>query len=802
MKNNFKKIAFENWHWIVFFVFSFFILSFLIFPAGVWSFTDSGFYYADVLQARKVALSKLGIFSNTDGFYLGFDNSAGAFSHLAVSWYQFILSFIFGSHFGQVVYYFIYYFLSFLFGLLLFKKLFLGFGKNSIRVGALFLAFNPFSLLISTLFAISYIYALTIVFLYLFLCYLENGKIKNLFFSLLAALYLFSYLRLVPIIVLLLFFVLWIFYDKKYFSLKRWVLFLTALFFVCSPYFVGNLPILGGSNNIINNYQDAFERYQEANYDFKSSFLNSLTNPGGFTPSALSFFYNNRGIPEFADNFAVKGSFEFYKMIQLIFNSGILIFAIAFVRSKKAIKLIALICFFIFLNTLGFFLNIQIYTLIHKSLLVFLYNDYGFLQFAQSFFFALLLVSVAEFVKDRDNKKYALYLVLAVTLYLVLNISPFLSNYYGFKKVNDIPLRYSEYLFSKEKIASSEATLFAPYNWLKFEWSPYFLDLNSFHSSEYKSLISPNLRLVSDDFVKFYNQIYDNLGKENIDNISIFNIKNIFVFKDVVDAEKQIDTYQVTNVEYNSQKMILELKNQESLNLVEENENFNHYRFNSADDYDFLIYSPKNLINLNSDQFYDKNFHSLNKPLIFDKTKLNNINIIRDINFKLNSPYISFKTIADNSNKYYVKINVNKEYPFLLHFNQSFSKNWQIFFVDSSDWESRKCIAWGGFFKLTENDYCVSAGTAIDFNDFLLFFKKRLKPENHFLGNMVGNTFLITPQDIPESYRQGNELYLIIYFKRQIYYLMALIVSFSVFVMIFVFMIREIMYDRTVNKKK
>ena len=86
--------------------------------------------------ASRIALSKLGQFANTDGFYFGFDNSVAAFSHLVISWYQFALTFIFGAYLGQILFYFVYYFLTFYFGLRLLKKLFPNSKNLEIRVGA------------------------------------------------------------------------------------------------------------------------------------------------------------------------------------------------------------------------------------------------------------------------------------------------------------------------------------------------------------------------------------------------------------------------------------------------------------------------------------------------------------------------------------------------------------------------------------------------------------------------------------------------------------------------------------------
>jgi len=117
MANKIDKLLQKYWPYLAFGVMVLLSLSYLIFHRGVWMFADSGFYYNNINQAITIAMSKLGAFSNTDGFYFGFDNSALSFSHLLVSFYQVALTAIFGPDFGQIVYYFVYYFLIFFFGL-------------------------------------------------------------------------------------------------------------------------------------------------------------------------------------------------------------------------------------------------------------------------------------------------------------------------------------------------------------------------------------------------------------------------------------------------------------------------------------------------------------------------------------------------------------------------------------------------------------------------------------------------------------------------------------------------------------
>ncbi|NUM25235.1 MAG: hypothetical protein HUU49_01255 [Candidatus Buchananbacteria bacterium] len=795
MVNNIKQFIFKHWDWLVFGVLALMALGYLIVQRGVWAFADSGFYYPTLRQALEVALSKFGFFSNTDGFYFGFDSSSISFSHLLAAFYQVILTFLFGADLGQIMYYFLYYFLAFYFGAKLLETLFPHFGKTETKIGALFLAFNPISILLVTLYVISYVYVAFIIFLYAFLNYLKDGKIRMLALSACSGIYLLSYFRLIPIVIVTCLMIGFIFFDKKYFKPERFFLALAIFILVGSPFIVGNVLSFTSSENVVGYYQEAFDKYTKANYEFKSSFINAFANPGGFTPSTLSFFYNNRGLPGFADNFAVKDSFEFYKAIQIIFNIGLLILALVLFKNKTNLKIIALILVVFLINTLGFFSDEHFFNLANNSFLVFLYNDYGFMQFTQSFLYAFL-IAIVLFETGRHHHQFKKTLFAGmIVLYLLVNLLPLLSGHYGLKKVGDIPESYQKTFFTPKSYGFKEASLFTPYHWLNFEWSPYFLDFNVFPYSKYKSLVIPNLRLLDNNFVEFYNRIYEDFKRPGLSNLFIFNIKNIFAFHDVVDANKNIDTYKVVNLENNSQKINNELIHRSDLNVVESNYHFTHYRFASADDFDYFIYSPKSILDVGFENFYLKNFDLSSKPVLLNKDEYNLVNTIKDINFELNSPYIFVKASPNNSNKYYLKLKVNKNYPFLIQLNQTFSPFWRLYFVDQKTWDQISCQSQWQEYWLTQNSKCAVGGTALDFRDFGLLDNKFLKRENHLRGNLAGNAFLITPQDIPDEFQDGEDLYLVLYFNKQLYYIITLLISASVLLVLIVFTIVQKKYE-------
>jgi len=776
MENKIRKFVFNFWPYLVFLALTLISLGFLIIQKGIWAFADSGFYYPTLKQAYEMMMSKLGLFASTDGFYFGYDNSVMAFPHLLISIYQFVLSYLFTPIFGQIIFYFLYYFLSFYFGQKLLKKIMPEAGEIGLWLGGLFLAFNPFALLLGTLFAVSYIYPSFIVFLLAALNYFESGKIKYLTFAAIFGVYLLTYLRLIPIIILTLVFLGLIFFEKIKLNRHRLGIFILTIFLIISPFLVSTLPSILNSQNVVVNYQEAFQKFEWANYNFKDSFINAFSNPGGFTPSVLSFYYNPQGLPGFADNYADKNAFDFFKIIQIIFKIGILLYALAFFRDKRNLIIVISLLILFFINNLGYFLNFDLFLKWHRSIFGFLYNDYGFLQFIETFLYAILIVNLFILVKSQEKKNIT-YLSVIILLYLILNSLPFLSNHYGFKKVSQIPQVYQKNFFVQNDEDFSEASLFSPYHWLKFDWAPYFLNLNSFFNPPYKSLIMPNLRLVNFEFVNFYNQIYDQLDQDNASNLAIFNLKNIFTFADIETANTYIDNYQVINPEYKRDLVEKKLLARTDLTVAEKNDHYIQFRLNQADDYNFLLYSPKNIFNLTLEDFYQQNLPLSAKPIVLNRSIVNNFNLIGDINFFVNSPYVLVKASPKNPQKYFLKLTVNKKSPFLLQFNQTFSPSWGVYFISRADWEKQNCLNQWQNFSLTENGFCRIQGSTFDLNDLGLINQPELKNENHFVGNFIGNAFLINPSDIPLEFSSGDELYLVIYFKKQLAYLISLIIS-------------------------
>jgi hypothetical protein len=794
MLNKIYKNLQNNWHWAAFGLLLFLSTVFLMKP-GIWMFADSGFYYQSASQSFEVLISKLGLFTRTDGFYLGYDNSATAFSHLMILAYQTFLTLIFGATAGQYLFYFLFYFLTFFFGLKLIRELCSDYGEFAIRLGALFLTFNPFALLISTLFTVGYVYPLFIVFFYSFLLFSYKGRYIYLFGSIIGGLYLLSYLRLVPIVVATFLGLLIIFYNNKYFNFKRWLIFIFVFLVCASPFIVSSTFSLASQESIVNNYASAFSRYDQANYDFKSLFINAWSHPGGFTPSTLSYYYNPTGLPGFADNYASSSSVEIYKIIQAFFNISLLLLLLLYVRQKRAVALALIILGVVGVNAIGFFVNPESFSFIHSTFLVFLYNDFGFLQFIQAIISSFALVILASWAQRR-GVIFSSRVVIIVGLYLVLCILPLTSTHYGLSKLQKIDPFHSQLLENKNIGDEPVAAFFAPYHWAKFDWAPYFLDVNNSHYTKNSSLVVPNLRIIGRDFADFYNGFYDKVADPNFSNVRIFNLKNIFIFHDIQDANQNIDAYQAYNQESIADRIEQQIGGNSGVKLIDRNEKVSKYIFTDEDKYDFLLYSPKKIEDVGFDGFYNKPFDLSQRPVVVSRTDLPALQFFNPVEFSLNSPQVQVKISPNNPNKYFVRVRVIKDHPFLLQFNQMYSKSWRLYFVDKKVWDEAPCQTTVNFYELSNSAFCQYAGLPIDLADSKLLKHDYLKPENHGTGNFINNLFLVTPQDIPREFKDGEELYFVVYFQKQIYYQYALVVSLLTVVILLILAVADIIKGR------
>jgi hypothetical protein len=787
-KSDFEAFLKRQWHWIAFSVLVISALFFL-FGKGFYNFTDSGYYSPNSQIAKSYFISKLGLFSNTDGFYFGYDNSQRSFAALLITFYQFILTSVLGVSLSQIVFYFFYYFLLFFFGQKLLSILFFGKTDTSIRIGALFLAFNPVSLLLITMSSVGLTYAMFVVFCYAILCFLREGKYKYLFLSIPSGVYLFYYLRFLPFFCVLFFLMMWILWERReqLFQYRRFLALSLVFFLSASPFIVGNVLALFSGSSVLSGYQSGFQKFEEINYNFKSRFLFSLSYPGGFTPSVLSYFFNPEGRPGLD---ASRQGSEIYKVVQIIFN--IILFGFAVLRlssmekkdKNKSTILLFLTLATIGVNTVGYFTNLETFNELNHSVLAFLYNDYGFLQFCQAFLMAFLLVLVINAVEREGCRNLLKSSVFVVLLFCFFNTFPYLLNrdFYGLKKINNIPDGYKQMFWDGSMSSGYEASLFVPYYWLKLAWAPHFVNVNFLNDSRYRSIIVPNFRVAGAEFITLYNDVYNHLSEDSLHNLAIFNIKSIFLFKNVEDTDTSIDAYGVREKSRKIEGYEKTLSDRMDANETSVVDGISHYRFNDADQYDFLLYSPKTIIDQPVSNFFVSSTAATNAPVYLDE-------LDEDTPTRGDGSNIFYKWGVNNSNKYYLKIDsVSSSKEMLIQLNQMRSKGWAVYPISKTQFDSVKCKNTIVSYPLTSNKSCFYSSWPLDWKDVSYLFRKTIKAKA-VGGNYFGNLFTIQKDAVEQS--SDGSVYLAIFFRGQIYYEIALVVFLGVFILVGVLYIRE-----------
>jgi hypothetical protein len=163
---------------------------------------------------------------------------------------------------------------------------------------------------------------------------------------------------------------------------------------------------------------------------------------------------------------------------------------------------------------------------------------------------------------------------------------------------------------------------------------------------------------------------------------------------------------------------------------------------------------------------------------------------------------ISSKSSMDNVTKYLIKIeNVEKGKPFLVQLNQTFGMSWKIKWVDKNYFEEKKCLSGWEEFPLSNNATCPIRFNLLDWKDFGLLFTPAVSNSNHFEGNFVGNSWLVKPQDIPKDLQNEKELYAVIVYEKQIYYIWILALAGLTAVVLVVLAVKEFAQKKFLTKK-
>lgn len=768
----------KNWKIIRFFILSIIIftsLSFLWFNKWIWLYSDSGYTPITIERTIQYILP----FSwNWNESYLSYDNTL---LH-STRYIQDLINILW-----QNITFFLFFVFCFLFSYKVFRFLY---NESWSFLGALIYTFNPISIYFLNLpwFFFSY-FSLPLI-IYAIYSFIKTKKYIYILLSILWFYFLLSYTRILGIFWLLLVFIGIFFIKDLYWFIKKniyktiffvfmhIIFFLPFLFALLYPSFSGDKLYFQG---IWNYASESMELYG-------NSFYNWLLN----TPF-YEWFILKEPIKNFSWDFQNN---LIYKMISLLFFSIILIYTLLYKRNNDYLitKLWLLLLFTIFIIMWPHFL----------PLWIFINISYKYFPFISSNTFWLFLIYIpiislfTAFLLNlfKINSQILSYRFITILSYVFIFFSLWWIILQNDKlnniSIEDIPKAYVNTFYAKEIQKYSYISYPSPKEYpLVFKWSyyPFFIQNNS----RYQPLLSDNKRLVN------YKQSYLhwNIKKDYNYNLAILNLKNIFVFKDILNPKiGEFEYYEVKDYVWESKMYYYKLINDSNLYVKQDNENFAQFWLNYDDKYEYKIYSPAKIIPSEIDTFFETKIDIYDKPLLVDSKSFQKIENIE--NFKIpkenQNININVKESVLNPTKHYIKLsNIDTSKPFLLQMNQTFGMSWKIKWVDKSYFNEKPCLDEYTNYSITDNSVCQYKSKLIELEDIRLLGKPEVNNKNHFEWNFVWNTWIINPEDIPNEMKWEKELYAVIIYEKQIYYSYALIISWLTFlILIILTIIQEI----------
>ena len=153
---------------------------------------------------------------------------------------------------------------------------------------------------------------------------------------------------------------------------------------------------------------------------------------------------------------------------------------------------------------------------------------------------------------------------------------------------------------------------------------------------------------------------------------------------------------------------------------------------------------------------------------------------------------LRYKRSVLQPTKIYLKVGaVDTTEPFLIQLNQTFGMSWKLKWITQEEFEEKSCADAYQEFAITQNKYCNYRAQILDIRDTKFLSKTAVPESQHFEGNFVGNTWLVTPGDIPPEYQGKNELYAVVIYEKQIWYNWALIISGTTLGVLIILSLRE-----------
>lgn len=764
-----KLSIFKIWFFLLLFLIT---VNFLLFNDWYWWYLDAGYEYEPMVDYWKIFFLQLQTLWIDTFFW--YDNWVLWWARFIWGMIEVWLKYLFWYKFWLVAFFWLFFLSSFL---TMKCILWYFYDKNTSYIWALFFAFNPVSLYFVSQPGFIFSYFSWALFL-LSLAFIIKERRYYLWTLLLSLslFFLFSYPRILWIYCLL-FFAAFIFYAKEIFLFikNNKKVFLTITFVI----FLVSLPLL--SKLYYSYFID--KEYFKWLWNYASTHIwywNSL-----YAWMKWTDFYNWIFLTEITDNIQ-KALFDniYFKLLFIFVNIYILFFSFFYYfkerqKDKKdnyIFFLIILLIVVVWLFNLAKFVNSDIFTKIYYQYFPFVSNNPRWLFVLIAFIYSFLICYILS--KSKSDKKIFAFNFWIIFLYISLISLSFFNNH-KLELVKDIPDAYKN-TFYKKIWDVPEGSIFYLWSWWMTNWTPYPINLVWWLTSK-KVLFSENVRLVNSKQSKLSAQI----NNEFFYNLAIFNLKNIFIFKDLQNPEFwKIDFYEFKDYVSYANMYYNILSQNNNLYLKQDNKNIAEFWIKDSSNYEFFLYSPSSIIEATFEDFFEKNLSINWNPVIIDDKSFHKSKKIDDFYIPKENQKIkiTYKKSLLAPSKIYAKIeNANFLKWFLLQLNQTFGMSWKVKWITKEEFEEKNCKGDYKNFKITNNSFCEYDADLLDISGFKYLNRKWVKEQNHFEWNFVWNAWLVETDDIPENMKWQKELYAVIIYEKQIWYSIALVISWFTF---------------------
>jgi len=734
----------------------FLLFLFVLTQKGPWFYLDAG--YELVQNQSKMVLSQF-FHTFTTQTYFGYDPSYITPPRLLWVVLEYVPKAILGAKTGFVFYLFTSFYIAFLFT---FKSLRFEHKITPSLFGALIFIFNPFSINQISVPGFSYVlFGLPMLF-YSVSYYMYNRKF-NFFSYLITVIGLYSvlsYPRILGVTTIFLAF-FFLFHASTILRLlnKDWRrITIYAGFLLLSV-----LPIITTLFLYVRDVRNDNGAWGYQNYAVTLSklFCEWVRSRGFISGSILNEVTSNFG-SEFQSSllFVLVSVFFIFFILLMSFNS----------KKSSDIKFFTFfILFSIFIKTLPLFVDYGTFKFIIYSVLPFLILNVDWISYPLAFSLSFLVANILQ----ESTKITRKMVYLLIVTYIFISLYPLIyfknNNKLATLDMGEIPVIYRPLTINiqTERVPS----LFFPSTSLLLKWSPYPINLAV---ATYIEPLSSNPRIVDERQSRFYKYLYDKDSVINYSNLIILNIKDFFFFTEL---SKEIKGFDYTSALNSGVEFLSRLQDDSNLYVNEGKDGLLHYKVISSNEINNLIYIPDRIVLSSLNDFLTNEIDTSTLPVFLDTGDIqSNFDKYLNSNNGFNKQVSLFVKYSDfDPTHYYLHVrDVDESQLLLVHLNRSFNLNWKILEITRERFESIRCLDDWKHFEKSKNYYCEFHSPYINLNYVDMITKKPLN-FTHLPGNFVGNTWII---DQYQSINTSSDKYYFIYYDKQPYYSIALLVSF------------------------